>query len=171
MDFNRGDFTRIDQYVFQNHIYEWATVWAPQISNNWTRSTVYVNEDDVCNAYFDGELHFYRKGGGCNNTGRIADVSYHEWGHGFHYYNLLAGEYDGSMSEGIADSISFFQTEDNIMAPEFGTNGAYIRDVAPNYSYPEDIVNEVHQDGLIFAGAVWDWWQQLRGDIGDDAAI
>ena len=55
----------LDQYVFQNHIYEWATIWAPQISNNWTRSTVYVNEDDVCNAYFDGELHFYRKGGGC----------------------------------------------------------------------------------------------------------
>ena len=65
--------------------------------------------------------------------------------------------------------LSLFQTEDNIMAPEFGTNGAYIRDVAPNYSYPEDIVNEVHQDGLIFAGAVWDWWQQLRGDIGDEA--
>ena len=38
------------------------------------------------------------------------------------------------------------------MAPELGTNGAYIRDVAPNYSYREDIVNEVHQDGLIFAG-------------------
>ena len=160
----------LDQYVFQNHIYEWATIWAPQISNNWTSSTIYVNEDDVCNAYFDGELHFYRKGGGCNNTGRIADVSYHEWGHGFHYYNLLSGEYDGSMSEGIADSISFLQTEDNIMAPNFGTNGGYIRDVAPNYSYPEDIVNEVHQDGLIFAGAMWDWWQQLRVDIGEEAA-
>lgn len=160
----------LDQYVFQNHIYEWANLWAPQISNNWTRSTVYVNEDDVCNAYFDGELHFYRKGSGCNNTGRIADVSYHEWGHGFHYYNLLSGEYDGSMSEGIADSVAFFQTEDNIMAPNFGTNGAYIRDVEPNYAYPDDIVNEVHQDGLIFAGAVWDWWQQLRGDMGEESA-
>ena len=109
----------LDQYAFQTHIYEWATIWAPQISNNWTRSTVYVNEDDVCNAYFDGELHFYRRGGGCNNTGRIADVSYHEWGHGFHYYNLLAGEYDGSMSEGLR-SISFFKPN-NIMAP-IGTN-------------------------------------------------
>ena len=160
----------LDQYIFQTHIYEWATIWAPQISNNWTRSTVYVNEDDVCNAYFDGELHFYRQGGGCNNTGRLADVSYHEWGHGFHYYNLLSGEYDGSMSEGIADSVAFFQTEDNRVAPTFGTNGAYIRDVEPNYAYPDDIVNEVHQDGLIFAGAVWDWWQQLRGDIGEEAA-
>ena len=157
----------LDQYVFQNQIYAWSSIWAPQIVNNWTRSTVYVNEDDVCNAYFDGELHFYRAGGGCNNTGRIADVSYHEWGHGFHYYNLLAGEYDGSMSEGIADAVAFFQTGDNEISPNFGSNGAYIRDVEPNYRYPEDIVNEVHQDGLIFAGSVWDWWQQLRGTLGD----
>ena len=160
----------LDQYVFQNQIYAWAVEWAPQISNNWTRSTVYVNEDDVCNAYFDGELHFYRAGGGCNNTGRIADVSYHEWGHGFHYYNLLAGEYDGTMSEGIADCVAFFQTEDNRISPNFGSNGAYIRDVAPDYVYPDDVVNEVHQDGLIFAGSVWDWWTDLRAEIGDEQA-
>lgn len=160
----------LDQYVFQNQIYAWAVEWAPQISNNWTRSTVYVNEDDVCNAYFDGELHFYRAGGGCNNTGRIADVSYHEWGHGFHYYNLLAGEYDGTMSEGIADSVAFFQTEDNRVAPNFGSNGAYIRDVSPDYAYPDDVVNEVHQDGLIFAGSVWDWWTDLRTEMGDEQA-
>ncbi len=161
---------QLDQYVFQNQIYAWATIWAPQVINAWTRSNVYVNEDDVCNAYFDGDLHFYRSGGGCNNTGRIADVSFHEWGHGFHYYNLLSGDYDGSMSEGIADAISFFQTSDNVMAPNFGTNGAYIRDVEPNYRYPEDIVDEVHQDGLIFAGAVWDWWNDLRSEMGDTGA-
>ena len=161
----------LDQYVFQNHVYAWTVQWAPQISNNWTRSTVYVNEDDVCNAYFDGELHFYRAGSGCNNTGRIADVSYHEWGHGFHYYNLLAGEYDGAMSEGIADSIAFFQTEDNRIAPSFGTNGAHIRDVSPDYVYPDDVVNEVHQDGLIFGGSVWDWWTDLRADLGDEEAF
>lgn len=160
----------LDQYVFQNRIYDWGEIWAPQVVTAWTRSNVYVNEDDVCNAYFDGELHFYRAGGGCNNTGRIADVSFHEWGHGFHYYNLLSGDYDGSMSEGISDAISFFQTEDNLMAPGFGSNGGHIRDVAPNYRYPEDIVDEVHQDGLIFAGAVWDWWNDLRGELGDEEA-
>lgn len=161
----------LDQYVYQNQIYAWAVEWAPQISNNWTRSTVYVNEDDVCNAYFDGELHFYRAGGGCNNTGRIADVSYHEWGHGFHYYNLLAGEYDGTMSEGIADCVAFFQTSDNRISPNFGSNGAHIRDVAPDYRYPDDVVNEVHQDGLIFAGSVWDWWTNLRQELGDEMAF
>ena len=33
-----------------------------------------------------------------------------------------------------------------------------------NRSYPEDIVNEVHIDGLIFAGAVWDLWNILVQD-------
>ena len=43
-------------------------------------------------------------------TRDISDVSYHEWGHGFHYYNLLSGEYDGAMSEGISDAVAFLQT-------------------------------------------------------------
>ena len=113
---------------------------------------------------------FFRAGSGCNNTGRIADVSYHEWGHGFHYFNLLSGEYDGAMSEGIADSISFFHTEDNIMAPHFSTNGNGIRNVEPDRVYPDDLVDEVHADGLIFAGAVWDLWKSERAARGDGAA-
>ena len=161
----------IDQFVYINTMYEWAEEWAPQVVNGWPRATVSVNIDDVCNAYFDGELNFFRAGQGCNNTGRIADVSYHEWGHGFHYYNLLSGDYDGSMSEGIADSIAFLQTDDPIIAPYFGTNGGGIREVETNYSYPEDIVDEVHQDGLIFAGAVWDLWHMMRDEMGDELAF
>ena len=68
---------------------------------------VNVNLDDVCNAYYDGTLNFFLSGRDCNNTGRIADVSYHEWGHGFHYYNLLSGDYDGAISEGLSDTIAF----------------------------------------------------------------
>ena len=60
------------------------------------------------------------RAGGCNNTGRIRDVSHHEWGHGFHYYNLLSGDFDGSMSEGLADAIAFFHSGDAVMAPFFG---------------------------------------------------
>ena len=50
-----------------------------------------VNINDSCNAYYDGNVNFFQKGGGCNNTGRIADVNYHEWGHGVHY--SAAGSY------------------------------------------------------------------------------
>ena len=102
----------------------------------------------MCNAYFDGELNFFRKGEGCNNTGRLSDVSYHEWGHGFHYHNLLSGVFDGSVSEGLADSIAFLQTGDAKISPYFYVSGGHIREVSANRSYPEDIVNEVHIDGL-----------------------
>ncbi len=164
--------SQIDQFVFQNEIYTWAKEYAPHVVNEWSRSVVNVNLDDVCNAYFDGTLNFYRAGEGCNNTGRIRDVSHHEWGHGFHYYNLLSGDYDGSMSEGIADALAFFQSGDSTIAPGFGQNGYGIREVSENRVYPEDIVNEVHTDGLIFAGTVWDLWDRLDSDYGDsDAAF
>ena len=156
--------SQLDQYMYQSIIYNWAEKHAPRVVNNWTRSDVNVNLDDVCNAYFDGELNFFRKGEGCNNTGRLSDVSYHEWGHGFHYHNLLSGVFDGSVSEGLADSIAFLQTGDAKISPYFYVSGGHIREVSANRSYPEDIVNEVHIDGLIFAGAVWDLWNILVQD-------
>ncbi|MEC7984052.1 MAG: hypothetical protein VX278_02740 [Myxococcota bacterium] len=159
--------SQLDQYVFQNHIYEWAEEHAPHVVNAWPRSSINVNINDVCNAYFDGTLNFFRSGEGCNNTGRIADVSYHEWGHGFHYYNLLSGDYDGSMSEGLSDSIAFFQTGDSVMAPGFAQNGYGIREAATNRVYPDDLVYEVHTDGLIFAGTMWDLWPLMEDHYGD----
>lgn len=161
----------IDQYVFQNQIYDWAEAYAPNVVNNWPKSNINVNLNETCNAYFDGELNFFRSGDGCNNTGRIADVSFHEWGHGFHYYNLQAGYYDGSVSEGLSDAMSFFQTRDPDIAPYFGTSGWSIREVASDRVYPDDIVNEVHADGLIFAGAVWDLWKELEDELGEDEAF
>ncbi|OGF65579.1 MAG: hypothetical protein A2Y62_12660, partial [Candidatus Fischerbacteria bacterium RBG_13_37_8] len=41
-----------------------------------------VNINSSCNAYFSGNsINFYRSGGGCRNTGEIAAVFDHEWGH------------------------------------------------------------------------------------------
>ena len=36
--------------------------------------------------------------------------------------------------------------------------------------YPDDWVNEVHEDGLIFGGAVWDLWELLEEQYGEDEA-
>ena len=60
-----------------------------------------------------------RAGSGCNNTGRIADVNFHEWGHAFHYYGLESGDFDGAVSEGIGDVVSALNTGDSIIAPNF----------------------------------------------------
>lgn len=170
IDSSMATQAELDQYIFQNRIYDWAERYAPQVVSNWPSSRVNVNINDSCNAYFDGDLNFYRAGNDCNNTGQIADVSYHEWGHGFHYYNLLSGEYDGAMSEGISDCIAFLQTDSPYIAPFFGTNGSAIREVDSNRVYPDDIVGEVHYDGLIFAGAVWDYLNLMRTVVPEDEA-
>ena len=166
---NEGvSIAELDSYVFLHHVRDWGMEFAPEMDFMQDKLKSYVNLDGTCNAYFNGNVNFYRKGDGCNNTGRIADVNYHEWGHGFHAYSLLTGDYDGSVSEGIGDTVAFLQTGDPTIAPYFGTNGWGIREVDSDRVYPNDWVNEVHTDGLIFAGAVWDLWGLLAEDMGSE---
>ncbi|MFM2161042.1 MAG: hypothetical protein RLZZ383_554 [Pseudomonadota bacterium] len=142
-------------------------------SNQWanSRCDANVNINDVCNAYFDGSsVNFFRSGGGCQNTGRLADVVYHEWGHGFHTYAIRTGTYDGSLGEGAADFYSALMTDDNRLAPGFftGTNGP-LRNLDNNARYPDDFnpdPNYIHYNGLIFGGAMWDSRLLLQADLG-----
>ena len=53
----------------------------------WVRSQLnaLMNENDVCNAFWDGtNVNFFRSSppNGCANTGEIAAIFDHEWGHG-----------------------------------------------------------------------------------------
>ena len=44
-----------------------------------------MNLNQTCNAFWSpaaGTVNFYRSGGGCRNTGELAGVFDHEWGHG-----------------------------------------------------------------------------------------
>jgi MYXO-CTERM domain-containing protein len=171
--FSEEDATQaeLDSWIFQGQIREWAVTYAPDLSMNSAQLDVFVNIGENCNAYFDGTLNFYQAGSGCNNTGRIADVSFHEWGHGFHYYSLVSGEFDGSISEGIGDSVAVLNTGDPVIAPFFFTSGGGIREVDSNRVYPDDVTGEVHSDGLIFGGALWDLWQRLEDDMSSDEAF
>ena len=55
---------------------------------------VRVNIDDECNAFSDGtSINFFRESDMCSNTGTIADVVYHEFGHSL---GGLADEYYSS---------------------------------------------------------------------------
>ncbi len=159
----------LDTWVFLHQVMDWRDLYAPEV-NTGGQLVSNVNLNSTCNAYFDGSVNFYREGGGCNNTGRIADVNHHEWGHGFHYYSLQAGTFDGSMSEGIADTVAFFLSADNIVAPYFLTNGSGIRDVAEDRVYPDDVIDQVHTDGLIYAGAIWDLWEILESQHSEPEA-
>jgi hypothetical protein len=62
-----------------------ARGWLP--ANAWLQAQLItnVNLTQTCNAFYspsNGTLNFYRSGGGCRNTGEIAAVFDHEWGHG-----------------------------------------------------------------------------------------
>jgi len=161
----------LDTYVFLTMVQAWAKIYANDIGIVQDGMTAYVNLNSTCNAYFDGNVNFFQAGSGCNNTGRIKDVIFHEWGHGMHMY--AAGTYyvDGSVGEGVSDVVAMLGTDDNIMAPYFQTNGSGIRDLAPNRSYPDDLVDEVHYDGLIFAGAMWDWRNIAEDELGYEDAL
>lgn len=70
-----------------NRIKEMARSWLPD--NGWLKDqlTANMNIDNQCNAFWNGaSINFYRKSPDpnprCGNTGEIAAVFDHEWGHG-----------------------------------------------------------------------------------------
>ncbi|MCK6549041.1 DUF4215 domain-containing protein [Myxococcota bacterium] len=121
-----------------------------------------VNMADNCNAYSDGNtINFFRAGSGCENTGRLPDVIYHEFGHAFHFHAIIngAGTFDTSLSEGAADYLAATITNDNGMGRGFFFNNDALRDIDPagrEARWPDDIAQDPHETGLIIAGALWD---------------
>lgn len=160
-------------FVYLHLAQDFAAQYTPD--NPWVRNRVQanVNIDDVCNAFFDGTVNFFQAGGGCNNTGRLADVIFHEWGHGLHNFAIVSGFYDGSLGEGAADTYSFLHSDDSRLAPNFFTRSAEpLRNVDNDQRYPEDFASasDVHFNGLIFGGAMWDTREALRATIGEPGA-
>ncbi len=90
-------------------------------SNSWLQGNILsnVNINNTCNAYWNGSsINFYRSGGGCSNTGEIASVFLHEWGHGLDY-NTGTSSSDSASSEALADSMSFLQTHVSCIGHNF----------------------------------------------------
>ena len=94
-------------------------------TNNWLRSKVKanMNVNDVCNAYWDGsQLNFFKSGtySGmfCSNTGEIAAVFLHEWGHGLDTNTGGAANEYGS-GEAVGDTFAFLETRDACIGKNF----------------------------------------------------
>ena len=91
-----------------NKIIELAKGWLP--GNTWLQSqlTANVNINDTCNAvYTFGTVNFYKSGAGCRNTGEIAAVFDHEWGHGLDDND--AGGFLSTSSETYADIAAIYR--------------------------------------------------------------
>jgi hypothetical protein len=144
--------------------------------------SVVVNENSTCNAFSTGDdIHFYKGafsntplgGGSCQNTARIADVVYHEFGHSLHAQSVIpgVGSFDGALSEGMSDMFAAFITNDHGMGRGFffGTNPLRDLDPATDLRWPEDTTGEVHDDGEIIGGTMWDLRKALIAKHGEEA--
>ena len=90
-------------------------------SNSWLASTVTanMNVNQTCNASWNGStLNFYKSGGGCSNTGEIAAVFLHEWGHGMDTNTGGAASENGS-GEAVGDTFAFLETKDACIGKNF----------------------------------------------------
>jgi Zn-dependent metalloprotease len=174
-----------DAFFHQNRVRALAKKY---LTVTWLDSTVTstVNEDDVCNAFWDGSTtNFFRSGGGCNNTGTIADVMYHEWGHGLDQNTNLG---DGGTGEATGDITAMHVTHDSRIGPYFDVFGSPVRDVEsshvgyvarpstlPTYCLicaPGQCTNgaaygyEVHCEGEIYGQTEWDLAKALVAKLG-----
>lgn len=137
-----------------------------------------VNVNAVCNASYDTQtknLNFYRSSTQCENTGRLADVVYHEFGHAMHHASIIegVGAMDGALSEGLADFLAVSITDDPGMGRGFFYNDTALRHLDPEGKeprWPED-VGEIHKTGIIIGASLWDLRKALITSMGRPAAI
>ncbi len=93
-----------------NKLVEQARGWLP--TNSWlnARLTANVNINQTCNAFWNGStVNFYRSGGGCRNTGELAGVFDHEWGHGMDSFD--SGGSSSNPGEAYADIAAILRLE------------------------------------------------------------
>lgn len=91
-------------------------------SNAWLNSKVTVNTNInmTCNAFWNGStINFYRSGGGCSNTGELAAVYIHEWGHGMDTNTGGAAPGDQAAGEAVGDTFALLQTKDGCIGQNF----------------------------------------------------
>src|SRR4029078_5094797 len=125
---------------------------APDLA--WLDGTIQatVNVFDECNAMYDGDsLFFYQQSDSCENTGRMSDVVYHEFGHSVHAQSIIpgAGAFDGSLSEGMGDTLAASITKDHGMGRGFFMNDEALRELDPvgtEKKWPDDADGEPHDE-------------------------
>ncbi len=93
----------------------------PRLPGNfWVRGQLLstMNINLTCNANWDGSgVNFYRSGGGCSNTGELAGVFDHEWGHGMDSNDAAPGIQ--FPSEGAPDAYAALRLNDSCMGRNF----------------------------------------------------
>lgn len=170
---------QIASFVHANEIKVYARTLNSSLG--WLNGTimVFVNGQGDCNAMSDGDnIYFLQGSSQCENTGRVSDVMYHEFGHSLHAQSIIwgVGAFDEALSEGLSDFLSATFTDDPGMGRGFFKfDGDYpLRHIDPSdkeYIWPDDIDSDSHQTGLIISGALWDLRKDLVGTYGQTDGV
>ncbi len=166
---------QIDSFIYANQAKAFAKERLnPNLAFLTQQIDVNVNENQTCNAFSTGDdIHFFKRGSGCENTGRLADVVYHEFGHSLHAHSIIqgVGAFDGSLSEGLADTLAQAITGDSGMGRGFFMNDNPLRELDPTNKkrWPDDADGEPHDEGEIIGEALWDTRVALESKLGQAA--
>ena len=151
------------------------------LMRNWTRTvnpadatsdflaTANVNQSSTCNATWTGNaVNFRLQGGGCVNSA-YASVVLHEMGH---WMNALYNSGNGSdgFGEGNSDVFSIYVLDDPLIGKDFFGPGQHIRDANnANLYCGSGCYGQVHADGEVLMGALWNVRQNLKSTYGAGA--
>ncbi len=121
-----------------------------------------AGSDGAFNCYYDpsnGNIYFGDGGGVFGNFAHACDVIYHEYTHAVvhHIYELVYYGQSGAMDEALADYFAATYTEDSVIG-DWVLPVVYQRDLSADFKkYPDHWVGEVHDDSLIYSGALWEF--------------
>ncbi len=170
--------SQLSTYVYATIAKARARTFAPGLEA-WLAQPMnfYVNEPQTCDAYSTGtEVHLFSADATCQNTGRLADVVFHEFGHCVHFNSIIAGMglFQPRLSEGLADFNAANINEDSGVGRGLDYTDAPFRDIDPiGYErvWPEDSDPDPHITGEIVSGALWDLRKALIVELGHDAGV
>ena len=165
-----GNVKERSAYRSVSQIHDHMKTWLPDFEGLDFPMPTNIDVAGECNAFYDGQsVNFYPAGGGCNATSLIADVVWHEYGHGIndYFYQSLGSFFmNGAMNEGYADfwAMSYGDLAEIGKGFNEGSEEGIRRyDMDPKV-YPQDLVGEVHADGEIICGAWYDTHLLLDGN-------
>ncbi len=169
---NDANSRELSAYFHVNIVHDHVNAVLPNFTGMDFSLTTNVDEAGNCNAFYDGSsINFLTEGNDCQSFAQVAEVVYHEYGHGINdnfYQSLNANFSNGAMNEGYADIWALTITLDGILAEGSSLSNAAnsIRryDINPKV-FPADLVGQVHADGEIIAGAWWDTYLLLGNNL------
>lgn len=160
-----------DAYYHVNVVHDWLKAADPTVTQlDYAMSTNVNVTTGTCNAYWNGSsINFYKEGGGCNNTARISDVVYHEYGHAISQKLYSPNQVPGSMGEAYSDITSVLINNDPCLAKYFQTGGGCLRDMENLRQYPgTECGGEIYCLSEILSGSVWKTRKFFNMRYGDE---